>query len=85
MEIEKLEQLINIISRGDTSSAEVLFDKPGGRKYLESIVVMVISTLPGSTEEKEDLFFAFIKGLNKIERRIKHQKAGQKILEQVYE
>lgn len=84
MQIEKLEQIIHLISKGDTSAAELLFNKPGGRKYFESIVLVVISNLPYSEDEKTDLFLAFIKALNKIEKRIKRQKEGQKILRQLY-
>jgi hypothetical protein len=84
MDTEKLQQIIKLISKGDTSAAEVLFDKPGGRKYLESIVLVVMGSLPHLQEDKEELFFAFLKGLDKIEKRIQHQKEGQKILRQVY-
>ena len=84
MDKEKLEQIIHTMSKGDTSAAEVLFNKPGGRKYFESIVLMVVSNLPYSEEEKTDLFIAFRKALDKIEKRIKHQKEGQKILAQIY-
>jgi uncharacterized protein YggL (DUF469 family) len=83
MDIKKLEQIINIISKGDTSSAELLFNKPGGRKYLESIVLVCMSSLPSLQEDKEDLFKAFLKALDGIENRIKHQKNGQKILRQI--
>lgn len=83
MHIDKLEQIINIISKGDTNPAELLFNKPGGRKYLESIVLVIVSHLPYSQEEKENLFRAFIEALNTIEKRIKHQKEGEKILRQV--
>ncbi|HSV11880.1 MAG TPA: hypothetical protein VLI68_13985 [Hanamia sp.] len=81
--MENLKQIIHLISRGDTSSAELLFNKPGGRKYLESMVLVVVTGLPYEEEEKVDLFGAFIKGLDKIERRINRQKEGQKILNQV--
>lgn len=84
MQIEKLEQLIRIIAKGDTTAVELLFNKPGGRKYLESIVLVVISNLPYSQEEKVDLFTAFMNALDKIEKRIKHQKEGQKILNQIH-
>ena len=84
MDIKKLERIISIISKGDTSSAEVLFNKPGGRKYLESIILVVISSLPYIEEDKEDLFIAFHKAMNKIENRIKHQKEGQRILDPLY-
>jgi ribosome-associated translation inhibitor RaiA len=84
MDTEKLEQIIHNISKGDTGLIEVFFKKPGGRKFFESLVLIVISRLPYEQEEKEDLFIAFRKALNKIEERIKHQKEGQKILQQVY-
>ena len=84
MYIDKLEQIIRIIAKGDTSSVELLFNKPGGRKYLESIVLVVVSNLPYSLEEKVALFSAFMNALDKIEKRIKHQKEGQKILNQIY-
>ncbi|MCW3111810.1 MAG: hypothetical protein JWR18_206 [Segetibacter sp.] len=84
MDIEKLDQIVNIISKGDTSAAEALFNKPGGRKFLESVVLMVVCNLPYVHEDKEDLFIAFHKALDKIENRIKHQKQGQKILMQAY-
>ena len=83
MYIEKLEQIIRIIAKGDTSSIELLFNKPGGRKYLESIVLVVVSNLPYSQEEKVALFSAFVNALDKIEKRIKHQKQGQLILDQI--
>ena len=84
MYIDSLEQLIKIISKGDTKPAEALFAKPGGRKHLESIVLIVITNLPYPEEEKEDLFSAFLQMLNNIETRIKHQQAGQRIIEQAY-
>lgn len=84
MRSEELEQIIKLITRGETHSAEALFNKPGGRKYLENIVLIVITNLPSSDDEKEELFFAFVKVLNKLEKRIKRQKEGEKILEQVY-
>ncbi|HEX8334431.1 MAG TPA: hypothetical protein VF622_17540 [Segetibacter sp.] len=84
MDNRKLEQIISIISKGDIQFAEALFSKPGGRKYLENIVLIVISNLPTEEDEKEDLFKAFVKGLDKIESRIQHQKQGQKILKQIY-
>ena len=84
MDVEKLKLITSIISKGDTSSAEVLFDKPGGKKYLESLVLVMVSSLPCLQDEKEDLFLAFLQGLNTIEKRIKRQKEGHKILRQVY-
>jgi ribosome-associated translation inhibitor RaiA len=84
MHIENLKEIIHLVSKGDTSAAELLFDRPGGRKYFESIVLIVVNNLPYQEEEKIDLFTAFIHALNKIEKRIKRQKEGQRILRQVY-
>jgi ABC-type nitrate/sulfonate/bicarbonate transport system substrate-binding protein len=47
-------------------------------------VAVVLSTSPFLVKEKEDLFRAFLKALNKIEKRIQRQKDGQAILGQVY-
>jgi ribosome-associated translation inhibitor RaiA len=80
----KMRDLVNIISKGDTKTAEALFSKPGGRKYLENIVLVTLTTLPCSQEEKEESFMAFRSILNKIETRIRRQKQGQKILQQVF-
>lgn len=80
MEREDLEQIIDIISKGDTSFAQTLFSRSGGRKYFESIIVVVISQLPYSQKEKKELFMALIRAMNKIEKRIERQKEGQKIL-----
>ncbi|MDB5192196.1 MAG: hypothetical protein JWQ96_1759 [Segetibacter sp.] len=85
MEIEQLEQIIKTISIGDTQFAEALFSKPGGRKYLENIVLVILCATPSLQDEKEDLYMAFTRGLNKIEKRIKHQRQGQKILNQLYD
>lgn len=84
MEIEQLEEIANIISKGDTGAVEGLFNKPGGRKFFERVVLTVLYAIPREQEDKEDLFVAFCKGLDKIEKRIKRQKDGQTILKQVY-
>jgi len=84
MNVEELQDLINLASKGNTGSVEALFRKPGGRKYLENIVLLLVFNLPGMQEDKEDLFFAFRKILDKLEHRIRHQQEGQKILNQVY-
>jgi hypothetical protein len=83
MEGEKFEPVTNNISRGDISFAEDLFSKPGGRKYLENILMVLLTSLP-EQGDKDDLFVALVKGLDKIEKRIKRQKEGKEILQQVY-
>ena len=84
MDIEKLKQIIQVVSKGDTSSAEGLFAKPGGRKFLESVVVTVVCNLPYSEEDKEELFIAFHSLLDKLENRIRRQKDGQEIISSIY-
>ena len=76
--------IINAITKGDTSTAEKLFTKPGGKKYLQNLVLILINTMPHEPEDKEEIFRAFVKMLNTIEKRIKRQKEGEEILEQVY-
>lgn len=83
MNEEKLACIIQTISKGDTGAAELLFSRPGGRKYFESLIAVVISNLPYGQDEKADLFIAFRTGLDKIEKRIRHQKEGQEILKQI--
>lgn len=83
MELKSLRQLISLVSKGDTAAAEALFARPGGRKYIESIVLTVLCSVPELESEKEDLFFAFRKALDNIEKRIKRQKEGQEILDQI--
>lgn len=83
MKTENLEEIIKILSKGNTSPAEKLLSKPGGRKYIESIVLIIISNLHVLQEEKEDVFQAFLHLLNMLENRIKHQKNGQAILNRI--
>ncbi|MDQ6814369.1 MAG: hypothetical protein M3040_11570, partial [Bacteroidota bacterium] len=84
MDIEQIQQIANIISKGDTGAVEGLFNKPGGRKFLERIVLMLLCNTTPEQEDKEDVFVAFCKGLDKIEQRITRQKEGQKIIAQIY-
>ncbi len=85
METQKLDELIRLISKGDTRFFETLFARPGGRKFIESTVVIILSTLPQRQQEKEEVFIAFLKALNKIEKRIHGQKEGETILQQLGE
>ena len=83
IDLKKLEEVVSIISKGDTSIAEKMLNKPGGRIFLESSVLMILSHLPYPASDREALFIAFIKTLNKIEGRIRRQHEGQEILKQV--
>ncbi|HSU51692.1 MAG TPA: hypothetical protein VLJ41_13900 [Segetibacter sp.] len=84
IDLKKLEEVVSIISKGDTSIAEKMLNKPGGRIFLECSVSIILSHLPYEAEDREALFIAFIKTLNKIEGRIRRQHEGQEILKQVY-
>jgi hypothetical protein len=81
---ERLEQIINTIAKGDTSFVETFFKRPGGRKYLENITLILINTLPQEQEEKEALYVGFVQVLNKIETRIRRQAEGQKVLDEIF-
>ena len=83
MNAKRLDKIIETLAKGDTSYAEALFSKPGGRKYLENIVLIVLNSLPQLQEEKEEFYFSFVDVLNMIEKRIKRQKEGEQILQQL--
>ena len=76
--------IIRTISKGDTSLVESFFRKPGGRKYLENITLILINALPHHYGEKEELFLGFVEVLDRMEQRIERQKDGQDILEDVF-
>ena len=84
MDLEQLDEIVHIIAIGDSGAVEGLFNKPGGRRFLETVVLMLVCGLPNTHEDHEDLFAAFHKGLDKIERRIKRQQEGREILRQIY-
>jgi hypothetical protein len=76
--------LIRVISKGDTSLVESFFRRPGGRKYLENISLILINTLPHRYDEKEEMYLGFVEVLDRMERRIRRQKEGQEVLEDVF-
>lgn len=81
---EQLKQLIRTISKGDTAAVEPFFQKPGGRKYLETITLILINALPQQYGEKEELYQGFVEVLHTMEQRIQHQKRGEKILQDIF-
>jgi hypothetical protein len=81
---EHFKDIIRTISRGDTSFVERFFRQPGGRKYLENISLILINTLPHHYGEKEELYLGFVEVLDHMEERIRRQKEGQDILEEVF-
>ncbi|MGI8637531.1 MAG: hypothetical protein ACR2KZ_19205 [Segetibacter sp.] len=54
IDLEKLEQIVNIISMGDVAFAETLLNKPGGRSFLESLVLVVMCRLSHDLPDKEE-------------------------------
>lgn len=76
--------LIRTISKGDTSLVERFLSRPGGRKYLENVTLILINTLPHHYDEKEELYRGFVEVLGRMEQRIRRQKEGQEILNDVF-
>ena len=81
---EHFEEIIRIISKGDTSLLESFFRRPGGRKYLENITLILINTLPHNYDDKEELYLGFIEVLDRMEQRIRRQNEGQGILDDIF-
>lgn len=80
---EPIQNIIQGITNGDACSIEMFFSKPGGKKYLENLSLILIHTLPYNYAEKEKLYLDFVKVLNGIEQHIR-QKNGQKILDGIF-
>lgn len=76
--------IIRTIAKGDTSLVESFFRKPGGRKYLENITLILINALPHHYGEKEELFLGFVEVLDRMEQRIERQHEGEEILNDVF-
>ena len=81
---DRLQVIIDKIAQGDTSFVQPFFARPGGKKYLENITLILINTLHYQQYEKEELFAAFVEILNKLEQRIKRQDQGAVILRKVF-
>lgn len=76
----RLEQVIDNLAKGDTSLAELFFKKPGGRRYLENLTLILIGTLPHDRDEKEEMYTGFVEVLNRMEQRIRRRDEGDAIL-----
>jgi hypothetical protein len=79
---EHLDKAIRTIAKGDTSFAESFFLRPGGRRYLENISLILINTLVPHTTEKEEMYRGFVKVLDHMEGRILRQNEGEVILQE---
>jgi hypothetical protein len=78
---ENLEEAIRNIAKGDTRLAESFFRRPGGRRYLENISLILLNTLVPHATEKEEMFLGFVEVLDHMEGRILRQHEGDEILE----
>ncbi|HEV7330258.1 MAG TPA: hypothetical protein VGN63_04400 [Flavisolibacter sp.] len=79
---EHLADAIRAIAKGDTSLAESFFRRPGGRRYLENISLILINTLAPHATEKEEMYLGFVEVLDHMEGRILRQLEGEEILEE---
>lgn len=78
---EHMDQAICSIARGDTRLAESFFRRPGGRRYLEHISLILINTLAPHATEKEEMYLGFVAVLDQMEQRVQRQWEGADILE----
>ena len=78
---EHLRDTIRLLSKGDTRLAESFFRRPGGRRYLENISLMLIHTLLPHATEKEEMYQGFVQVLDNMEHRVLRQLEGEEILE----
>jgi len=79
---EHLDDAIRNISKGDTRLAESFFRRPGGRRYLENLSLILINTLVPHSTEKEEMYLGFVQVLDHMEDRILRQWEGHEILEE---
>ncbi len=79
---EPLRDAIRTIAKGDTRLAESFFRRPGGRRYLENISLILINTLVPHTTEKEEMYRGFVQVLDHMEQRILRRLEGEEILEE---
>jgi hypothetical protein len=78
---EHLNDAIRILSKGDTTFAESFFRRPGGRRYLEKVSLILLHTLLPHSTEKEEMYEGFVQVLDHMEGRILRQLEGEEILE----
>ncbi|MDQ3277169.1 MAG: hypothetical protein M3Q06_02520 [Bacteroidota bacterium] len=79
---EHLRDAIRNIAKGDTRLAESFFLRPGGRRYLENISLILLNTLVPHATEKEEMYRGFVEVLDHMESRILRQYEGEEILEE---
>jgi len=79
---EHLRDTIHAIAKGDTRLAESFFLRPGGRRYMENISLILLNTLLPHSTEKEEMYLGFVEVLDQMEERILRQYEGEEILEE---
>jgi|GEM_PF-1943101 len=79
---EHFNDAIRNIVKGDTRLAESFFRRPGGRRYLENLSLILINTLVPHSTEKEEMYLGFVQVLDHMEDRILRQWEGHEILEE---
>lgn len=78
---DDLDDAVYNIAKGDTRLAETFFRRPGGRRYLESLSLILLHTLLPHSTEKEAMYGGFVQVLDHMEGRILRQREGEEILE----
>lgn len=81
---EPYHDLVRAIARGDNRLAESFFRKPGGRRYLENLTLILLHVLAPHHTGKEELFAGFREVLDGVEESLRRQKEGVKILDEVF-
>jgi len=81
---EYFKDIIHTLSKGDTTVVESFLRKPGGRKYLENITLILINALPQHDIDKEEMYFGFVEVLDRMEQRIQRQREGYEILNELF-
>ena len=77
-----LDDAIRNIAKGDTRFVESFFRRPGGRRYLENLSLILLNTLVPHAAEKEEMYLGFVQVLDHMEGRILRQLEGEEILEE---
>ena len=77
-----MDDAIRNIAKGDTRFVESFFRRPGGRRYLENLSLILLNTLVPHAAEKEEMYLGFVQVLDHMEGRILRQLEGEEILEE---
>ncbi len=63
---EHLRDAIHAIAKGDTRLAESFFLRPGGRRYMENISLILLNTLLPHSTEKEEMYNTTFSNLDDV-------------------